>query len=161
MTILESIAVLILIIAIVVLVYYYFNDSEFASKVKTYVPNGVSDIRNTFYNDGAWDMEDNENENVSMSEKLKTKFKDIDMPNINTDAFSNRLDAFLNEKSDELIKDWELATKEDISSLEDRFKTVNEDIQGIEKRFNEYKDYTNEKLDSIDERLSKLENGEE
>ena len=33
---------------------------------------------------------------------------------INTDAFSNKIDAFLDAKSDQLIKDWALATTEDL-----------------------------------------------
>jgi len=150
MDVLEVIALLILIIAIGILVYYYLNDTKIGNKLS----NGVPNLRN--FNVGGGNASD---DNISVSEKLKTKIKDIDMPNINTDAFSNRLDAFLNEKSEELIKDWELATKEDISAFEEKFDLINNDIDDINKRFNEYKDFTNEKLDAVDERLKKLEDG--
>ncbi|MDR2544755.1 MAG: hypothetical protein LBD03_04300 [Methanobrevibacter sp.] len=150
MTIFEVIAFLILVVAIGILVYYYFNDTAMRNKLS----NGVADLRD--FNIGGLNVSES-NDNISVGKKLKTKIKDIDMPNINTDAFSNKLDAFLNEKSEELIKDWELATKEDIGVLEERFDVVNNSIDGINKRFNEYKEFTNEKLDSIDERLKKLE----
>jgi len=150
MTILEVIAFLILVVAIGILVYYYFNDTAMRNKLSS----GVADLRD--FNIGGLNVSES-NDNISVGKKLKTKIKDIDMPNINTDAFSNKLDAFLNEKSEELIKDWELATKEDIGVLEERFDVVNNSIDGINKRFNEYKEFTNEKLDSIDERLKKLE----
>ncbi|GAA5819626.1 MAG: conserved hypothetical protein [Methanobrevibacter sp. CfCl-M3] len=150
MTIFEVIAFLILVVAIGILVYYYFNDTAMRNKLSS----GVADLRD--FNIGGLNVSES-NDNISVGKKLKTKIKDIDMPNINTDAFSNKLDAFLNEKSEELIKDWELATKEDIGVLEERFDVVNNSIDGINKRFNEYKEFTNEKLDSIDERLKKLE----
>jgi hypothetical protein len=152
MNFLELIALLILIVAIAILVYYYLDDIRIVDKIKPHIPSNVSNLGN---NVGWGGSEDGEN--IPVSEKLKTKIKDIDIPNINTDAFSNRLDTFLNEKSEELIKDWELATKEDINSLEDRFTTVNKDLDDFEKRFDKYKDYTNERLDSFDERLEKLE----
>ncbi|MDR1819572.1 MAG: hypothetical protein LBR15_04905 [Methanobrevibacter sp.] len=150
MTIFEIIAFLILVVAIGILAYYYFNDTAMRNKLSS----GVADLRD--FNIGGLNMSEG-NDNISVGKKLKTKIKDIDMPNINTDAFSNKLDAFLNEKSEELIKDWELATKEDINILEERFDVVNNSIDNINKRFNEYKEFTNEKLDSIDERLKKLE----
>ncbi|MDR3222180.1 MAG: hypothetical protein LBT66_00395 [Methanobrevibacter sp.] len=148
MNVLDVIALLILIIAIGILFYYYLNDTKIGSKLSSSVPN----LRN--FSAGGWNTSD---DNISVSEKLKTKIKDIDMPNINTDAFSNRLDAFLNEKSEELIKDWELATKEDISVIEKKFDVINNNIDDVNKRFKEYKDFTNEKLDDVDERLKKLE----
>ncbi|MDR2829976.1 MAG: hypothetical protein LBB45_02900 [Methanobrevibacter sp.] len=154
MSALELIALLILIIAISVLIYYYLNDNTAVNKLTNSVPHSISNLRN--FNTGGVNISEG-SENISVGEKLKTKIKDIDMPNINTDAFSNRLDAFLNEKSEELIKDWELATKEDINTLKERFDLVNDDIGNIEKRFNEYKKFTNEKLDLLDGRLKKLE----
>ncbi|MBV1729878.1 MAG: hypothetical protein KUA33_06495, partial [Methanobacterium sp.] len=67
----------------------------------------------------------------------------------------------LDEKSDELIEDWSLATKTDIQDLEKRMNVVTRDIDSLEKRFNEYRGFTNKKLDSIDERLKALEEPEE
>ena len=92
-----------------------------------------------------------------MGEKIKGK---VSVP-ISTDNLSHRIDLFLNEQSDQLIEDWDLATKKDLSALEKRFKVVSIDIESLEKRFNQYRGATNKKLENIEERLEKLENPEE
>ena len=46
------------------------------------------------------------------------------MSGLNTDAFSNKIDAFLDEKSEELIQSWSLATTNDLKDLEDRFEVM-------------------------------------
>ncbi len=89
-----------------------------------------------------------------MGEKIKGK---VSVP-ISTDNLSHRIDLFLNEQSDQLIEDWDLATKKDLSQLEKRFDVVSLDIESLEKRFNEYRGATNKKLETIEERLDKLEN---
>ena len=157
---LEVLAILILAGAILILLYYYVqNNANIMNKVRDYVPSSVSSRgeEEKIPDIIGFDENANGNSNTSMGEKIKVKFKDIDMPNINTDVFSKRIDSFLDEKSDELIKDWELATKEDINILEKRCEVAYENVDDLSKRFNEYKDYTNERLDNIDERLKKLE----
>lgn len=94
---------------------------------------------------------------AGMGEKIKGKVREVP---ISTDLLSNRIEAFLNEQSDQLIKDWELATKSDLSELEKRFDKVSLDVGQLEKRFNEYRGFTNKKLESIDKRLTKLESPE-
>ncbi|MEA4956516.1 hypothetical protein SDC9_07649 [bioreactor metagenome] len=161
---LEALAILILAGAIIVLLYYYLqNNAEAMGKVKEYIP---SNIQNKNEGEqvptGGVNMAQNANSdsNTSMGEKLKVKFKDIDMPNISTDSFSKKIDSFLDEKSDELIKDWSLATKEDINVLEKRYELVSMGVDELTKRFNEYREFTNERLESIDKRLNKLEDEE-
>jgi len=70
-----------------------------------------------------------------------------------TDNLNERIDQYLTEKSDQLIKDWNLATKDDTSDLEKRFLKVSGDLD-------EYKVQTNEKIKKIEDRLDKLENPE-
>jgi len=153
----ELLAILILAGAIVVLIYYYIqNNSEALTKVKTYIPNITPDGNTSEISLGENKMGDTQ-ENVSVGDKLKVRFKDIDMPSLNTDSFSKKIDAFLDGKSDELIQDWSLATKNDIEDLEKRCDVAYNNIDDLEKRFIEFKNYTNEKIDSLDERLKKLE----
>jgi len=78
-----------------------------------------------------------------------------------TDDLSQRIDGFLNEKSDQLIKEWELATKKDLAGLEKRYSSVSRNIGDLDRRFNEYRGFTNKKIKKIEERLDKLENPEE
>jgi len=165
MDFLEILAILILAGAVIVLLYYYLqNNTDFMNKFGDYIPSSIQNTgeKEKFPGEGL-NMSGNtrENASTSMGEKIKVKFKDIDMPNINTDVFSKKVDSFLNEKSDELIKDWELATKEDINTLEKRCEIACKNIDDLNKRFNEYREYTNERLDYVNQRLKKLEEDKE
>jgi SMC interacting uncharacterized protein involved in chromosome segregation len=94
---------------------------------------------------------------AGMGEKIKGTVKGVPK---STDTLSNRIDLFLNDKSDQLIKDWELATKDDVLDLEKRYNKVSRDLGELDGRFNEYRGFTNKKLKKIEERLDKLENPE-
>jgi SMC interacting uncharacterized protein involved in chromosome segregation len=100
--------------------------------------------------------------NVSgVSEKVSgvgDRIRGISVPS--TDTLSSRIDLFLDEQSDRLIEDWDLATKKDLSELEKRFNVVSLNFDTLEKRFNEYRGATNSKLESIEKRLEKLETSE-
>lgn len=158
---LEALAILILAGAVIVLFYYYLqNNAEAMNKVKGYMPSSIqTNGEEEQVPTGGYKMGENvdENSSTSMGEKIKVKFKDIDMPNLNTDVFSKRIDTFLDEKSDELIKDWELVTKDDMASLEKRCDAAYRNVDELSKRFNEYRQYTNGRLDRFDKRLKKLE----
>jgi hypothetical protein len=93
---------------------------------------------------------------AGVSEKLKGSVKGA----TSTDSLSNKIDLFLNDKSDQLIKDWELATKDDILDIEKRYTKVSRDLDTLDSRFNEYRGFTNKKFKKIEERLDKLENNE-
>jgi hypothetical protein len=92
---------------------------------------------------------------AGMGEKIKGTVKGVPK---STDTLTNRIDLFLNDKSDQLIKDWELATKDDVVDLEKRYGKVTRDLGELDGRFNEYRGFTNKKLKKIEERLEKLEN---
>lgn len=181
MTALEIIALLILIGAIIVLLYYYLQgtrglslnmrpkttesrtrtltvDEESSSIHKTLKKTGAkaSDTTSKITEGGT--MAGMSERMADVSEKIKGKVREVP---ISTDIVSNRIESFLNEQSDQLIKDWELVTKNDLSKLEERFETVSLNVDELEKRFNEYRGYTNKKLEHIEERLNKLENPEE
>lgn len=67
-----------------------------------------------------------------MSKRIKIKLSDIDMSGLNTDAFSNKIDAF-RWKSEELIQSWSLATTNDLKDLEDRFDKTTQSVDDLEK----------------------------
>lgn len=181
MTVLEVIAILILLGAILVLLYYYLQDTRgfslnmrpktTESRTRTLkVDEEASKIHQTLKKTGAkatsTTSKVTESKTMSgvgermagMSEMIRGKVKEVP---ISTDVLSNRIEAFLNEQSDQLIKDWEIVTKNDLSKLEERFDTVSLNVDALERRFDEYRGYTNKKLDKIEKRLSKLENPEE
>ncbi|MBE6505183.1 MAG: hypothetical protein E7Z73_05505 [Methanobrevibacter millerae] len=166
MEIIEIVAIIILVIAILVLVYYYLlNTPAIMNKLKSYVPTNadahMSEVisKNTDYNDL-----EKEKESKSMTKRIKVKLSDIDMSSINTDAFSSKLDAFLDEKSDELIKDWSLATTDDLEDLEAKFLETTKSVDALDKDYQEFKksskefqEATEEKLNDIDKRIEALE----
>ncbi len=185
MTALELFAILVLAGAVIVLIYYYLLDmgfsfnrirnssngsrtmgitesvSGFGDKIKetgTKVKQTTVKTTNTGTKTEGGSMAGMSERMAGMSERIKGKVKEVP---ISTDIFSNRIETFLDEQSDQLIKNWDLATKKDLSQLEKRFDKVSLDFGELEKRFNEYRGYTNKKLDHIDKRLKKLENPEE
>ena len=164
---LELFAILVLAGAIIVLLYYYIQETRGASLVG--VRSSISEMGNKvsggIYQNNTQTEQTPEgekkmpgmSERVSeMSERLKGK---VTVP-ISTDGLSARIDEFLDEQSDRLIKDWELATKSDVNTLEKKYDKVSRDIDDLEKRFNEYRGHANKKFEHIEERLRKLE-GEE
>ena len=166
----EAVAVIILIIAIAVLVYYYLlNSPESMDKLRNIVPTSADAHMDQVLNrdsEPAYDDLPKENtDDDSMTKRIKVKLSDIDMSSLNTDAFSNKIDAFLDAKSDQLIKDWSLATTNDLEELESKFSETTSNVDALEKNFNEFKKSsaefqkaTEEKLDDLDKRIKSLEN---
>jgi hypothetical protein len=162
-------AILILAGAIVVLFYYYLQNSNNASvgrfKSQVYefgdrVGGGHESMSAMGEKTaGVGEKMSGMGEKMSgMGDKIMGKVKEVP---ISTDILSNRIDAFLDEKSDELIKDWDLATKTDVNGLEKRMGAVTRNIDELEHRFNEYRSYTNKRMDSLDKRIKNLEGVEE
>ena len=165
----EAIAVIILIIAIVVLIYYYLlNSPSTIDKIRNYVPTSADAHMDEVLGGDPSDLVNSdvdEEESESMTKRIKVKLSDIDMSGINTDAFSNKIDAFLDAKSDELIKDWSLATTDDLDDLQAKFTETTSNVDELEKDYKEFKKSseefqkaTAEKLDDLDKIIESLEN---
>ncbi|WP_405304375.1 hypothetical protein [Methanobrevibacter sp.] len=172
----EVVAILILIIAIIILIYYYLlNSPETTDKLRNFVPKTadahLDEVlgKDSSYSDLSKEempVEDGvDEESGSMSKRIKVKLSDIDMSSLNTDAFSHKIDAFLDEKSDQLIKDWSLATTNDLEELESKFSETTNHVDSLEKSFDEFKKSSEEfqkvaeeKLEDLDKRIETLEN---
>lgn len=164
----EAIAILVLIIAILVLVYYYLlNSPKTMEKLKNFVPTTAdAHMDEVLGKDSDYaDLDKEEEKSDSMSKRIKVRLSDIDMSSINTDAFSHKIDAFLDEKSDELIKEWSLATTDDLEILESKFIETSNSVDALEKDYLEFKKSseefqkdTEDKLAEIDRRIKSLEN---
>ena len=157
MDIIELLAVIILVAAIVFLVYYYIksaNDGNIDIKeILKFSPKKDSNVNSL--------VDEDIQEKKSMGDKIKYTFKDIDKSYANTtDAFSKRLDSFLDERSEELIESWSLVTTDDLSSLEERYTTACDSIEALEKRFSEFTNATDAKIEDLDKRLKALEEAE-
>ncbi|MBQ3414479.1 hypothetical protein [uncultured Methanobrevibacter sp.] len=162
----EIVAIIVLVIAIIVLVYYYLLNTPTAmNKLKSYIPTGAdAHMSEVISQNTNYPKLNKENDSESVTKRIKVKLNDIDMSGINTDAFSNKLDAFLDEKSDELIKDWSLATTKDLKELEAKFLETSESVDALDKDYQEFKKSsmefqktTEDKLNDIDKRIEALE----
>lgn len=162
MTPIEILAVLILIIAILILFYYYLqNNPHTLNRIKSSTPSiNYSTGQNLNVNEGFQDVSGRVKETFSgdniheMGDKVKDTFKGVSS---STDNITHKIDKFLDEKSEEVISDWSLATLDDISSLEERFEITTNKIDSLEERFENFSDYTNEKLNEFESRLEKIE----
>ncbi|MEN4006141.1 MAG: hypothetical protein PQ964_02070 [Methanobacteriaceae archaeon] len=164
---LELFAILVLAGAIIVLLYYYIQEIKGSGGtgfegVKSSISDkgsrvweGISEQYQSFGGERMVGVSEKVSE---MGEKLKGKVKEVP---IGTDVLSRQIDEFLNEQSEQLIKDWELATKSDISGLEKKFSKVSRDVGELESRFNEFRGFTNKRIKHIEERLGNLEDKEE
>ena len=158
MDIIELIAIIVLVAAIVFLVYYYIQT---ANKDNIDIKEILNFSPKKEQANESMRMDGEAEEKVSMGEKIKYTFKDIDKSYANTtDAFSKRLDSFLDERSEELIENWSLVTTEDLSSLEERCTTACDSIDALEKRFSEYSNATDSKIEDLDKRLKAIEEAE-
>ena len=169
----EVVAVIILVVAIVVLVYYYLlNAPGSMDKIRSYVPTSADAHMNEILGrngDSGYDLSKEESggekeESESMGKKIKIKLSDLDSA-ISTDAFSNKIDAFLDEKSDELIKNWSLATTNDLEELQTKFSETTSNVDKLDKDFKEFRKTSGEfqkategRLDDLDKRIESLEN---
>ena len=170
----EVVAVIILIVAIVILVYYYLlNSPATMDKLRGYVPTTADAHMDEILgkgNDSGYDLTkeevaDDKGESESMGKRIKVKLSDIDMSSLSNEAFSNKIDAFFDEKSDQLIKDWSLATTNDLNELESKFNQTTENVDNLDKSFKEFKKSSEEfqkategRLDDLDKRIESLEN---
>ena len=167
----EAVAVIILIVAIVILDYYYLvNSPGTMNKLRSYVPTSADAHMNQILGGSSgtgYDLTKDEppapKENKdSMGNRIKIKLSDIDL---NTDSFSKKIDAFLDEKSDELIQNWGLATTQDLEKLQSKFTETTANVDSLDKSFEEFKKSseefqksTEEKLNDLDKRIESLEN---
>ena len=152
----ELVAIVILIAAIVFLIYYYIQTAREGNI-------NIKEVLNFSPKESAssLDLDDEMKEKVSTRDKIKYTFKDIDKSYANTtDAFSRRLDSFLDERSEELIENWSLVTTDDLTSLEERCTSACDSIDALEKRFGEYINTTDAKIEDLDKRLKALEEAE-
>ena len=152
----ELVAIIILIAAIVFLIYYYIKTAREGNI-------NIKEVLNFSPKESAssLDLDDEMKEKVSTRDKIKYTFKDIDKSYANTtDAFSRRLDSFLDERSEELIENWSLVTTDDLATLEERYTSACDSIDALEKRFGEYINTTDAKIEDLDKRLKALEEAE-
>ncbi len=177
MTPLEIFAILVLAGVVIILLYYFLREmSRTGSANFDTFKSGVTEARRGASEAGSRVTEgisqqyrgenvEGESRMSGVTErvsgyggKIKGKVKEVP---ISTDVFSGRIDEFLDERSSQLIKDWSLATKSDLGDLEKKYSKVSRDVDDLSKRFDEFRNHSNKKFESIEERLEALDEEEE
>ena len=83
---------------------------------------------------GEGSMMEGVSEKVSgVGDKIKGTVKGVSKSTSeSTDEISTQIDNFLKEKSSQIIKDWELATKTDIKNIETKYNKVSRDLGNLD-----------------------------
>lgn len=141
-------AIIILVIAIVILIFYYLQATNnpvyanlqaqatsFSTRVgqEEYISN-ISDKMN------------------DVSGKFKDRIQDEDEEDrvSRTDMISKKISQFIDEQSEQVIEDWDLATNKDIDSVIEKYTQIESDL-------NDYKESNDERVSSLEDRVNKLD----
>lgn len=141
-------AIIILIVAILVLIFYYLQSTKnpvyqnihaqaagFSDRVaqEEYVSN-LSDKMNDF------------------SGKLKDRVQDEEEEDhiSRTDLMTQKINQIIEEQSEQVIKDWDLATNKSLDDVVEKFDLLEED-------FGNYKESNDKRVDELEERVNKID----
>ncbi len=144
----STLAIIILVIAILILVYYYLQSTKnpiyenihsraegFSTRVsqEEYVSN-LSDKVNDF------------------SGKIKDRVQDDDEEErvSKTDVISNKISQFIDEQSEQVIEDWDLATHKDLDSVIERYDALKDDLEA-------YKESNDSRVTDLENRVEKID----
>ncbi len=131
--------------------------SGMGEKARTVMSGVEEKVSGTDGNEGS--MVDSVGEKVSgIGEKIKGTVKGVSKTDTeDTDDLSIKIDEYLDEKSSQIIEDWELATQGDLAEIEKKYSKVASDLTTLDTRFSDHRTETNQKIKKIEDRLEKLE----
>lgn len=148
-----TLAIIILFVAIMILVYYYLQltnnpiyqnihsqASSFSTRVsqEEYVSN-LSDKVNDF------------------SGKIKDRVQDDNEEHVSkTDVISKKISQFIDEQSEQVIADWDLATHKDLDNVLERFDVLKDDLDSYMESNDSRVSDLEARVDKIDEELKIL-----
>ncbi|WP_455645718.1 hypothetical protein [Methanosphaera sp.] len=141
-------AIIILIIAILILVFYYLQSTN--NPVYRDMYNRAECLSERV---GQEEYVANFAETVNKyGDKLKDRVQDEEEEYIaaRTDAMSKKISQFINEQSEQVIEDWNLTTQDDLDIVIEKY-------DALEKDLNEYKEVNDKRVDSLEERVNKID----
>ncbi len=149
-----TLAIIILVVAILILLYYYLEStnnpvyqsihaqaSGFSTRVsqEEYISN-LSDRVNDF------------------SEKIKDRVQDEDEEEhvSKTDIMSKKISQFIDEQSEQVIEDWNLATNKDLDNVIERYESLKEELYTYKEDNDNRVSDLEKRVDKIDEELKNI-----
>ncbi|WP_323736999.1 hypothetical protein PXD04_03310 [Methanosphaera sp. ISO3-F5] len=139
-------AIIILVVAILILLYYYLQSTN--NPVYQNIHAQASGISNRVAQE---EYVANISEKVNgFSDKFKDRVQDDDEEHISkTDAMSKKISQFIDEQSEQVIEDWNLATHKDLDQIIERCDALNDD-------FSSYKESNDARVSELEQRVNKI-----
>lgn len=139
-------AIIILVVAILILLYYYLQSTN--NPVYENIHAQASGISNRVAQEEyVANLSDKVNE---FSDKFKDRVQDDDEEHISkTDAMSKKISQFIDEQSEQVIEDWNLATNNDLNQIIERYDALNDD-------FSSYKESNDARVSDLEKRVDKI-----
>ncbi len=148
-----TLAIIVLVVAILILLYYYLEStnnpvyqnmheraSGFSTRVaqEEYVSNLAVKV-NEFSDRFKDRVQDDEEEHVSK-----------------TDMMSKKISQFIDEQSEQVIEDWDLATNKDLDVVLEKYENLKVDLESYKESNDSRVSDLEERVDRIDEELKKF-----
>ncbi|MBE6485866.1 MAG: hypothetical protein E7Z85_03370 [Methanosphaera stadtmanae] len=142
-----TLAIIILVVAILILLYYYLEStnnpvyqdiharaSGFSTRVgqEEYISN-IAERVNGF------------------SDKFKDRIQDDEEEHVSkTDIMSKKITQFIDEQSEQVIEDWDLATHKDLDSVIEKYESLQLELDS-------YKESNDTRVSDLEERVNKID----
>lgn len=145
-----TLAIIILIVAILILVYYYLQSIN--SPIYQNIHRQAEGISSRVSQE---EYVNNFSERVKdVSGKFKDRVQDEDDEEEHvskTDYMSKKISQFIDEQSEQVIADWDLATNKDIDAVMEKYNILEKDL-------GEYKESNDKRVDDLEERVNLISN---
>lgn len=141
-------AIVILVIAILILVYYYLQstNNQVYQNIHAQAAGITTRVGQEEY---ISNLSDKMND---FSGKIKDRVQDDeDEDHISkTDVISKKISQFIDEQSEQVIEDWDLATNKDLDVVIEKYDL-------LEKELNDYKENNDNRVDALESRLDDID----
>ena len=141
-------AIIILVVAIAILIFYYLQATN------NPIYNNIHAQASTFSTRVGQEeyistISDKMND---VSGKIKDRVQDENEEDhvSRTDMMSKKISQFIDEQSEQVIEDWDLATNKDIDAVMEKYNQIESDL-------NDYKESNNERVSSLEERVNQID----
>lgn len=148
-----TLAIIILVVAILILLYYYLESTN--NPVYQDIHEKASGFSQRV---GQEEYVTTLTDRVSgFSDKFKDRVQDDEEEHISkTDLMSKKISQFIDEQSEQVIEDWDLATNKDLDKVLEKYETLKTDLYTYQETNDTRVSDLEERVDKIDEELKNL-----
>ena len=148
-----TLAIIILVIAILILLYYYLESTK--NPVYQNIHERASGFSQRV---GQEEYVTSITEKVNdFSDKFKDRVQDDEEEHVSkTDLMSKKISQFIDEQSEQVIEDWDLATNKDLDKVLEKYETLKTDLYTYQETNDTRVSDLEERVDKIDEELKNM-----